>query len=170
WSMHHILMDGWCLGILIGELLHIYNALKNGLSPRLKPVHAYGSYLSWLESVDHEESLNYWRDYLSGYGGMSGLPVGVGVPEPDSVIEELDFTLDISTSDRLREVCTTLGVTENTFLQCVWGVLLGKYHGGLETDVVFGSVVSGRPGSLEGIEDMVGLFINTIPVRVRGSA
>ncbi|WPO84503.1 amino acid adenylation domain-containing protein [Chryseobacterium sp. JJR-5R] len=170
WSMHHILMDGWCLGILIGDLLHIYNALKSGSSPSLKPVNTYGTYLSWLESVDHEASRSYWQGQLSGYSGIFGIPKDCSFVASGSVIEELDFSLDRATSILLKSVCTDLGITENTFFQCVWGVLLGIYNGGLETDVVFGSVVSGRPGDLDGIEDMVGLFINTIPVRVRAGA
>jgi hypothetical protein len=109
----------------------------------------------------------FWAQYLEDYeesaliGSMkSGKSMGEGYKG-----EELIFTLDKEKTRELNELAARNQVTLNTVFQSVWGIILGKYTG--KEDVVFGAVVSGRPAEIEGIESMVGLFINTIPVRIR---
>ncbi len=183
WSHHHIIMDGWSLGLIQRELLDIYRSIREGRHPSLAPVPPYGSYIKWLERRDREASLRYWREYLDGYENVATLPGGdgrdkgrgSGAAERDrgrnsktaetTDIERWLFELDETDTRAVGELCRARGVTLNSVVQAAWGILLGRYNN--VSDVVFGSVVSGRPPDIEGIESMVGLFINTVPVRVR---
>ncbi|MBB5624256.1 amino acid adenylation domain-containing protein [Pedobacter cryoconitis] len=165
WSHHHILMDGWCMSILINEFLSIYGSLVRGNKPRLNKVYPYSDYIKWLSKLEPEESLAYWNKYLTGSNGLSTLPK-LTVNDTDGYqAEESTITLDDSLRQAVKELCGESGVTENTFMQTVWGILLASYNH--TNDVVFGAVVSGRPAEVEGIEEMIGFFINTVPVRVQ---
>ena len=167
WSYHHILMDGWCVGILVADFLELYRSLGEGTGPRLQPVKQYLAYIDWLQKRDRAGSLDFWRGLLEGYDEAVGIRLPqTGAPKGDgysdnAVLVEVEEEL----TSRLLNVASQLQVTVNTMLQTLWGVLLGKYA--RREDVVFGAVVSGRPPQIEGVESMVGLFINTVPVRVR---
>jgi iturin family lipopeptide synthetase B len=168
WSHHHILMDGWCGGILIQEFNSIYRNLVNGREPgwELKQTEPYVNYIRWLYGKDWGQSETYWAEYLRDYESLSGLPFGKR-GDSGGRYETGREMLDIGreATAELRERCRELGITENTFIQGVWGYLLSRYND--TKDVVYGAVVSGRPGEVAGVEGMVGLFINTIPVRIR---
>ncbi len=165
WSHHHILMDGWCSGIIINELFRIYSFLQQGRSVALGEVHPYKNYIEWLEKQDEEEALEYWSHYLSGYESVASLPKLADVQENKSYcLKEKIFRIEEAVSRKLEEISVKNQVTVNTVLQGIWGILLQRYNH--TDDVVFGSVVSGRPSEVEGVEKMVGLFINTIPVRI----
>jgi amino acid adenylation domain-containing protein len=164
WSHHHILMDGWCVRILIKEFFQIYLGLVHGKDPGLKKVYPFSDYIGWLEKVDKAGSLQYWRNYLSGYSEISSIPGLVFRKNRNSsTVQKKVFSAEGQIRQSIKHLCSELNITENTFVQAVWGVLLGKYNN--TEDVVFGAVVSGRPPELEGVEDMIGLFINTIPAR-----
>jgi tyrocidine synthetase III len=164
WSHHHILMDGWCVGILIREFFQIYHSLVDARVPELNKVYAYSSYIDWLGKIDKEKSLRYWQDYLSGYDTIASIPALSVNNNHGYQARVASFRLGGSVRKSIRSLCADSGVTENTFFQAVWGILLSRYNN--RNDVVFGSVVSGRPGEVKGIADMIGLFINTIPVRI----
>jgi amino acid adenylation domain-containing protein/non-ribosomal peptide synthase protein (TIGR01720 family) len=168
WSHNHILMDGWCVGMLINEFYEIYHALVQGRAPKLGKVYPYSAYVKWLSSVNREGSFRYWNDYLAGYDTVSPLPHTKVREEGAFLDRELKFTLDATLRQSMKALCEELGITENTFIQTIWGILLGRYNN--TADVVFGTVVSGRPPEIEGVEQMIGLFINTIPVRIRVDA
>ncbi|QNN43932.1 non-ribosomal peptide synthetase [Pedobacter roseus] len=163
WSHHHILMDGWCVGILIREFFQMYYSHLVEDSPMLGRIYPYSDYIKWLGTIDRESSISYWRGYLSGYDSISEVPKSRKAGPP--VRKEQALVISDGLYDKLRLLSGEMGVTENSFIQTVWGMLLGIYNG--SSDVVFGSVVSGRPPDIAGIEEMVGLFSNTIPVRVR---
>ncbi|MES1250325.1 MAG: condensation domain-containing protein, partial [Chitinophaga rupis] len=165
WSSHHILMDGWCASILIRDYFHLYHSLLQGKAPVLNKVYPYSDYIKWLDTIDKKKTLQYWRDYLSDYDTIAALPKTGEHGQREYQRQSKSFRLEGSLRQAMRRVCGELGITESTFVQTVWGILLGRYNN--TDDVVFGSVVSGRPADLEGIEEMIGLFINTIPVRVR---
>jgi len=114
---------------------------------------------------DWKSSLTYWSNYLADYDTIAGLPKTTSHRNGAYLDREFAFFLKGSLRQSVRNLCAELGITENTFIQTAWGILLGRYNN--TSDVVFGSVVSGRPGELEGIEDMIGLFINAIPVRIQ---
>lgn len=165
WSFHHILMDGWCLGILFKCFNRLYNSLIGAGSPPMSSALQYGRYIKWLEKQDKKEGLSFWNEYLDGYEQGSSFPVFKRVPPNRPYLPERHrVTLDEELTRRLHKVAINNRVTMNSLVQALWGVLLQHYSN--NADVVFGSVVSGRPAGFPGVEDMVGLFINTVPVRV----
>jgi amino acid adenylation domain-containing protein/non-ribosomal peptide synthase protein (TIGR01720 family) len=166
WSFHHILLDGWCLGILFKELLYIYRGLKKGESLKGEAVNQYSSYIKWLREQDREAGLKYWQHYLEGCEEPTVVPRLAGSPPAGQyVLEEYRYTVDPVLTDRLKGIASQYRVTMSTLMQTVWGLLLQVTNN--TDDVVYGAVVSGRPAEVQGIERMVGLFINTVPVRIK---
>ncbi|AEI43026.1 non-ribosomal peptide synthetase [Paenibacillus mucilaginosus] len=170
WSHHHILMDGWCIGILLGEFQALYDAAVSGRSAALPPAAPYHRFIEWLEHRDKDQAAAYWEEVLAGCEEQTVVPAPGGRPasgggEPAYLLRSRRFVLDSDVLRQLEGTAAGCGATMNQLLQSVWALLLAKYNH--TTDVVFGTVVSGRPAELPGVESMVGLFINTIPVRLR---
>ena len=167
WSHHHILMDGWCTSIIVSEFFEIYNSMRENRRPNLGTAIPFRYYIEWLEKQDRRKSLEYWRDYLSHYTGMSQAPGRTLFHGQSSGYkkEMLSYHLDEDHLRLLHQFVRDNQITMNIFSQTIWGITLGKFNGG--NDVIFGSVVSGRPGEIPGIETMLGLFINTVPRRIR---
>ncbi|MBO0853965.1 MAG: amino acid adenylation domain-containing protein [Nocardia sp.] len=161
-TAHHILFDGWSMPLLMRDLLVLY--ATHGDRSALPAVNSYRDFLAWLSTRDREASLRVWAQTLAGVSEPT-----VIAPQPTGderyEIGDLRIELDAERTARLNKFCAGLGVTVNTAVQAAWGLLLGRLTG--RADVVFGATVSGRPPELPGIESMVGLFINTLPVRVR---
>ncbi|SDM58248.1 amino acid adenylation domain-containing protein [Allokutzneria albata] len=153
---HHILLDGWSMPVLLNDLFHLY---QGEALPRVTP---YRTFLEWLSRQDRAATEEKWRAELSGVDGPTLL---APVKQGDPVRAELGIDLTTRLTDDLAALARRAGVTLNSAVQAVWSVLLGALTG--RDDVVFGTVVSGRPPQLPGVETMVGLFINTVPVRVR---
>ncbi|WDZ59769.1 non-ribosomal peptide synthetase [Paenibacillus polymyxa] len=168
-SFHHIIMDGWCLGIVMDELFAAYEALKAGKTVQLPTPQPYTGYARWLDKQDKEAAKEYWRSILNDYDQPAVLPtLPVAHPlQPDTgyLLHEHKITLTDETTRQLRTVAERNGTTLSSLFLAAWGVVLGGYN--QSEDVVFGTVVSGRPPELEGVEQMLGLFINTIPVRIK---
>ncbi|WP_158642769.1 non-ribosomal peptide synthetase, partial [Chitinophaga japonensis] len=165
WSHHHILMDGWCATVLINEFYVIYQYLLNDRPPLLDKPAAYVNYIRWLFRQDKARSLQYWKEYLAAYGSLAAIPFREKAQEGTPyVLAETHLMLDAEKLAAIQAVCRQAEVTENTFVQSAWAYLLSCYNH--TQDVVFGAVVSGRPGELDGVDTMMGLFINTIPVRI----
>ncbi|MEK5321778.1 amino acid adenylation domain-containing protein [Paenibacillus sp. FSL L8-0644] len=169
WSFQHILMDGWCLPQLTQELFETYSALASGKQPAGDKGSDYGAYIEWLEKQDDQAASGYWTAFLAGYEGQTVLP-GQKEPAPNGrfTADHVTAELGKDLSERMDRVAKQRLVTVNTLLQAAWGVMLQKYNG--TNDAVFGSVVAGRPAEIPGIESMIGLFINTVPVRVTSEA
>ncbi len=165
WSHHHVLMDGWCTGVLINDFNELLSAAIKGITPDLLPVVPYADYINWLRTVDRESSLSYWKNYLSGYASVAEIPFKAEAADTTYVESSERLRIEGDLFKKVDALCTEIGITQNTFVQAVWGYLLSRYNN--TSDVVFGAVVSGRPADLPGVEDMIGLFINTIPVRVK---
>ncbi len=166
WAFPHILLDGWSAGILLGELLAVHAALAASRPPELPEPVPYRRYLHWLERQDRETSGRFWENYLEGHDEITSVPserrrAEGQTYEPISV----PWSVGPDETRRLRQLAARCQVTLSTIVQTLWGILLARYTQG--DDVVFGATVSGRPETLPGIERMVGLFINTVPVRVR---
>ncbi|MBB5855616.1 amino acid adenylation domain-containing protein [Amycolatopsis umgeniensis] len=166
-TCHHAIMDGWSMPIVFDELSLLYAA--DGGSLDLPGARSYREYLAWLERQDKEKTLSAWAAELNGAEEPTLVaPSGQGrAPSmPDNIMIELPEELTRSVSELAR----ANGLTLNTVVQGAWGLVLAQLSG--RTDVVFGAVVSARPPDLPGVEEMVGLFLNTVPVRVRlrGSA
>lgn len=164
WSHHHILMDGWCLGIIIKDFLTIYTARVKKETPVLHKVVPYSNYIAWLEKQEKEKAASYWKDFLSEYDQQATIPQSAKARKSNYTQSSSHFKLSKHDSELLQQIASRNKVTINVVIQAIWGILLQRYNN--TRDVVFGSVVSGRPPGIPGIESMVGLFINTIPVRV----
>jgi amino acid adenylation domain-containing protein/non-ribosomal peptide synthase protein (TIGR01720 family) len=167
WSFHHILMDGWCMGIIFKELTRQYLSLKQGKPVELEPVTPYGKYIQWLEDQDKQEGLRYWQTYLEEYRQLAGFRQKNQSPGNNHQykLEEYRVVFNEVLTANLNEIAAKNQVTLNSVFQVLWAVLLQEYNN--TDDVVFGAVVSGRTPEVPGIENMVGLFINTLPVRIR---
>ncbi|MFI1935460.1 amino acid adenylation domain-containing protein [Streptomyces sp. NPDC020330] len=159
---HHILMDGWSVPVLMGELAALY--AQGGDDAGLPRPTPYRDYLEWLAGQDGDVARRAWSEVLTGLDEptLLGLP---GAPGQEAPARELAVELTDELTAALTAAARGLGVTLNTVVQGVWAVLLGRLTG--RQDVVFGGTVAGRPPEIPGIESMVGLFINTLPVRVR---
>ncbi|KJK28174.1 condensation domain-containing protein, partial [Paenibacillus polymyxa] len=166
WSFHHILMDGWCLFLVVGEAFHTYFAILEDRKPELAPVTPYSEYIEWLDRQDNAEAERFWRDYFAGFEQQTVLPQVKQLDGHAKAYEadKLSFTLGREVTERMNKLVKQKQVTVNTFLQAAWGVVLQRYNN--SRDVVFGSVVSGRSADIPGIDKMIGLFINTVPVRI----
>ncbi|MFE5733181.1 amino acid adenylation domain-containing protein [Streptomyces sp. NPDC056528] len=163
-TSHHILLDGWSMPLLVRELFELYAHRGDDLTlPRVTP---YRTYLAWLAGQDEAAALDTWRTALAGVEAPT-LLAGRGATEaarPDELPETLVLELDAVTSERLRATARAHRLTLNTLVQGAWGLLLSRLTG--RDDVLFGTTVSGRPPELPGVESMIGLFINTVPVRL----
>nr|WP_225726860.1 non-ribosomal peptide synthetase [Nocardia sp. JCM 34519.1] len=159
-TSHHLLIDGWCLSILLRELLSHYASGADRL-PRPRD---FRSYLSWLAEQDRAVSEQVWVDELDGIDEPTLLAARLSA-RAESGIDQVDVPLSISAAKVLAVRAAELGVTVNTVVQGAWGLLLTELTG--RTDVVFGATVSGRPPAIAGVDGIVGMFVNTVPVRVR---
>ncbi|WP_289007986.1 amino acid adenylation domain-containing protein [uncultured Thermomonospora sp.] len=159
---HHILLDGWSTPILQTELFALYVAGGDDTGlPRPTP---YKNYLAWVARQDRAAAEDAWRRALAGLEEPTLVAPHAAGGEP-SVPHKLHIKLDADLTAAITECAKAHGVTLSTILQLAWGLLVGRLTG--RSDVVFGVAVSGRPPELPGVEQMIGLFINTIPVRVR---
>jgi amino acid adenylation domain-containing protein len=168
WTNHHILMDAWCRPILYKELLDFYQAFSEGKDLRLEPSRPYRDYITWLQQQDLSNAEAFWRKTLQGF--TKPTPLGLKVApssfsEQEERYDEQSFCLPGPATAALQSLAKQHRLTLNTLVQGVWALLLSCYS--REEDVVFGITVSGRPSKLAGIESMIGLFINTLPVRVK---
>ncbi|MEU8936391.1 amino acid adenylation domain-containing protein, partial [Streptomyces sp. NPDC048409] len=160
-TTHHILLDGWSTPLLVRELTTLYDSQGDTtVLPRVTP---YRQYLGWLAEQDQPAAEGAWREALGGLEQPTLLaPVDPGRPGlmPERITVELDEDRTVALADWARRH----GVTLNTVLQAAWGLVLSRRTG--HDDVVFGAVVAGRDPRLPGVENMVGLLINMVPVRV----
>ena len=168
WSFHHILLDGWSVSLLLAELLQTYELWLNNVSvPALSAALPYRDFIQWLDEQNRTEAEQFWQDYLCGFAAATPLPGARTVAEV-SIAGQLKPTLSehltVAASDALSSFCQARHITLNTLFQGAWAYLLAAYSA--QDDVVFGITVAGRPPELSGIEQRVGLYINTQPVRV----
>ncbi|MBS7256343.1 non-ribosomal peptide synthetase [Flavobacterium branchiicola] len=167
WSHHHILMDGWCVSILVNDFYRILMALSNNQDITLPEPVKYANYINWLSKIDKNESLSYWKNYLNGIETVAEIPFkkkNLQNRDGKPVYKAEELFVNGAVFQNITQFNQDLGITLSTYIQGVWGYLLSRYNG--TNDVLFGTVVSGRPGELEDVEGIVGLFSNTIPVRV----
>ncbi len=168
WTQHHILMDGWCMNILFRDFIKIYYSLINEKGLILPPVIPYRNYIKWLKKQDREKGLYFWKEYLKGYEKPVGL-IKFGKERGTADNEnyrkaQYDHIINRQLTLSLHKIAREIRVTDNAVFQTIWGTLLQLYNNA--KDILYGIVVSGRPPEVEGIENMVGLFINTVPIRI----
>ena len=162
---HHLLLDGSCKPLLFSEVFETYEAGRARRPARLGRVEPYRRFIEWLGDQDLSEAEQFWRDELSGFCEPTPLWPGTLADGPaPSDYQEHHLFLDEAASDRLRVFARGERLTLNTIVSGAWALLLG--HASHRSDVVFGATVNARPPTLDGAESMLGLFINTLPVRV----
>ncbi|RVW00669.1 non-ribosomal peptide synthase/polyketide synthase [Rhodococcus xishaensis] len=160
-SIHHVVADGWSVPVMLRELMALYSPA--GPPPALPAPAPYRAYLEWLASRDRDRSLEAWRVALAGADEPPALP---GTPTAGATeVRSVEVALSAVATEALERLGRERGLTTSTLIHGAWGMLLARLTG--RRDVLFGSTVSGRGGDLPGIEAMVGLFINTVPARLR---
>ncbi|MBO4122680.1 amino acid adenylation domain-containing protein [Cupriavidus gilardii] len=164
WSFHHVAMDGWSVGMVLSDVLQSYLALRRGQPLPATAPRPFSAYLQWQGQRDKAASTRYWQQALADVEMPTPLPSGAPETERSGYAEQ-KLSLSPALSEAARTVARQAGVTVNTLVQGLWAWVLARHNG--SGDVVFGTTVSGRSGDFPGIESMVGLFINTIPLRVR---
>ncbi|AMO93236.1 non-ribosomal peptide synthase TIGR01720 domain protein [Collimonas fungivorans] len=159
-SCHHMLLDGWSMPLLLQELLQLY--ASRGDDGALRAPLPYRHYMQWLAGQDRLSAMAAWREALHGLEGPSLVAPPLLAKAPP---REYVWALKSELSQALQQQARSQGLTLNTLMQGAWAILLGCLSG--SEDVVFGVTVAGRPAELAGAESMLGLFINTVPLRVR---
>jgi amino acid adenylation domain-containing protein/non-ribosomal peptide synthase protein (TIGR01720 family) len=168
WSSHHLLLDGWSTPLLLQEVFVLYQASCRNQLPSLEKVRPYRDYIAWLQQQDLLEAQNFWRRILKGFTTPTDFRINrnsLKSTDEKQDFHEQEFKLSLAKTTALQLFAKQHQLTLNTVLQGAWAVLLSHYSG--NKDVIFGATVSNRPATITGVESMVGLFINTLPVRVQ---
>ena len=167
WSHHHLLLDGWSNPAILTEVFDFYQAELNGEQLSLPRPRPYRDYIVWIQQQNLSEAESFWRQRLQGFTAPTPMPIerDFGSAAGEESDREQQILLSVATTAALRSLARQQQLTLNTLVQGAWGLLLSRYSG--EEDVIFGTVVSGRPPDLAGVESMVGLFVNTQPARVK---
>ncbi|MEH2262099.1 amino acid adenylation domain-containing protein [Nostoc sp.] len=168
WSFHHLLVDGWSWPIIVKELFALYESIQNGQQLYIAPSRPYRDYINWLQQQDLTGAKAFWQKNLEGFTVPTPLIVERSLGQSSHQQQNIEVRsqhLSAKTTTTLKSFAQQHHLTLATLVQAAWGLLLSRYSG--ESDVVFGTTVSGRPASLSGVESMVGLFINTLPARVK---
>ncbi|MFE2696739.1 non-ribosomal peptide synthase/polyketide synthase [Streptomyces mirabilis] len=170
WTSHHLILDGWSLAQVLTEVFEEYAALTAGAESRPPVRRPFGDYVRRLAEQDPGAARAHWQDVLAGFTTPTPLPADRPLREAHLARSAHVHVagLDEEASARLARTARDAGLTPNTVVQGAWALLLARYAA--EDDVVFGTTVSGRPDDLPGVESMVGMFINTVPTRVRVDA
>ncbi|WP_284740330.1 non-ribosomal peptide synthetase [Amycolatopsis sp. RTGN1] len=166
-SSHHILLDGWSFTDVLSEVYEEHAVLAGTGVVTPKTRRPYRDYVRWLAEQDQEAAAEHWSRVLAGFTAPTPLPYDRAPVRAHQSRDSAWFDLALSPEHtrRLQDFTRGARVTVNTVLQGAWAMLLSRYSG--EQDVCFGTTVSGRPAELPGADEMIGLFINTIPARVR---
>lgn len=161
-SNHHIIFDGWSSGILIKDFIDIYRQLAAGSPVSQHSKVSYKNFIKWIQHQDKAAQKQYWTNYLDNLENRQHLE-----RSPDQSVTKV-FPLATSMTDKLKKFAIDNRLTLGVIFYATLGLLLTKYTNA--SKVVFGTVVSGRPPTIQGIEEMVGLFINSPPFYFKTSA
>jgi microcystin synthetase protein McyB len=167
WTRHHIILDGGSYPTVLNEVFGLYAGLCGGRVPELAPVPSFQEYIEWLEGQDWTTAEDFWRERLKGFGSTTQFPPLVSSADPGEHRPRRgreEMTLTETETSALKAFAASGGITVNTVLNGAWAVLLSRYSG--EADVVFGGTRACRHSTVEGADSMVGLLINTLPVRL----
>ena len=166
-SHHHILLDGWSWSLLWKEVHAFYQAFSQNRDLNLEQPRPYREYIAWLQEQDLSKTEIFWRQKLKGFAAPTPLIADRASGSLPNVGEDdrQRISLSPTATAALQSLARQHQLTLNAVVQGAWGLLLSRYSG--EEDVVFGVVTSGRPAELAGVESMVGLFLNALPLRVQ---
>jgi hypothetical protein len=170
WTYHHVLLDGRSFPVVVKELFAFYEAFCHGQELSLEPPRPYRDYIEWLleqEPLRAASAEAFWRQALKGFAAptsLMGTQAAAGVAGQGEEYDEQAIRLSVEATSALRALAQQQELTLNTLVQGAWALLLSRYSG--EEEVVFGATRACRQSALPGADAMVGLFINTLPVRV----
>ncbi len=165
WTVHHLLLDGWCRARVLSELMTLYGQARAGQSPALPPARPYQDYITWLGQRDLAQAERFWRARLRGIRAPTALPQASTPALSDRArYGSAKSGLSAATTAQLRARARARRVTLNTVVQGAVAVLLSRYSD--QSEVVLGTTVAGRPADLPGVETIVGPFVNTLPLRL----
>ncbi|HEY6930728.1 MAG TPA: condensation domain-containing protein, partial [Thermoanaerobaculia bacterium] len=167
WTFHLLLLDGWSMGMVRNEVWASYEALLHGTELQPPLPRPYRDYIAWHQRQDPARAERFWRRTLRGIAAPTPLVVGRSATDAEDAnggYEEREIRLSAEATRSLLEFARRHRLTLSTIVRAAWALLLGRYSG--EPTVVFGAVMSGRPADLAGVESIVGLLVNTLPVRV----
>lgn len=167
WTCHHLLLDGWSADMINRELFAFYDAFSNGRSLELETPRSYSDYLAWLKQQDLVEAETFWRGMLKDFHQPTSIMPKLDVkslPHEETGYSEQLLYLSAAATNSLLSLGRQHRLTMNTIVMGAWAFLLSRHSG--QQDVLFGVVTSGRPPDLDGVESMVGLFVNTLPMRI----
>ncbi len=165
WSMHHAIADGWSVEVLLDEAFELYRAHREGTPPDLAAPFPYRDFIEAYTARSRSGEERFWRDRLAGFTEPHGLEVpGLPPADTDRGPEMHRVPVDRATSAAIKATAAAHRVTLNTVLVGAWSLVLSRWM--RTADAVFGVTVAGRPADLAGVERGVGLFINTLPLRV----
>ncbi|MBQ4800729.1 amino acid adenylation domain-containing protein, partial [Pseudoalteromonas sp. MMG006] len=170
WTAHHTLLDGWCLPTLFSELTEIYGALCQNRMVSLPAPVPYSEYIRWLSNQDLKKASEFWLQQVSAITDVTPAPLKGSTLtrlknsplQQEQIVHK--FELDLEQTLKLNQFAQQKRTTINVIAQAVWSVLLARLEN--TSNITFGAVTSGRPTELAGVEDMIGLFINSYPVHV----
>lgn len=168
WSYHHLLLDGWSVGIVVDQVFRIYERLLHDKTFSLPPSIPFRNYITWLGQQNLAKTEAFWRQKLLGFTKPTTLGIEAGAIKALSEHEDLaqqEIPIPQTTLSSLQTIAQQHRLTLNNLLQGAWAILLSRYSG--LDDVIFGIITSGRSIKLAGMEAMVGLFINALPMRAR---
>jgi hypothetical protein len=160
WRYHHVMHDGWSIPLVFSDVQAAYFSISQGRRPFLPPVAKYTDYIQWLSAQDTDKAQQFWQTYLAGFTQANTLGCESSASD---LHHSRSMLLDVDAA-KVERVARQLGVTQNSLFQLAWSILIYRLSG--QSDVVFGATTSGRPATLANVEKMVGLFINSLPVRV----
>ena len=167
-SRHHLILDRWSRSIINQEVFACYEAFRRNEDPVLTKPQPYGDYISWIAAQDQKAAEAYWRKNLEGLTAPTTIATYAhrkDATEYGKRFADQRIRLTQSDTEELRAFARQNKLTLSTLIQAAWSILLARYSG--NDEVLFGVTMSGRSGSLRGVESMVGLFINTLPLRTR---
>lgn len=163
-SAHHVIYDGWSNALIFKELLYAYGEYLNGREPKSSKKTKYKELVKWYQNQDKQKQKLYWEDYLKGYKSKSFLGTGKSynsIGESCKCLYQLDEEMEGAVNQFIRQEQITLAA----LIYTTWGILLQKYSG--HEDTMFGVAMSGRTTDIVGVENIVGLFVNTLPLRLK---
>jgi amino acid adenylation domain-containing protein len=163
WTFHHSILDGYSYVIVLKRVFEIYEALRSGKEVEHRRQASYEAYLEWLAKRDHTVGESFFADLLDGFSEPTPLPFSDKEP-PSGLGGAVSCLLGSEETEELHRCARSLGVTRNTVVQLCWGVLLSRYSN--SKDVVFGAAWSGRDEAYGGSEELVGVVMNTTPIRL----
>jgi non-ribosomal peptide synthase protein (TIGR01720 family) len=165
WTQHHLLLDRWSWPMVLREVGACYDALRRGEMPALRPAVPFREYVAWLMTQPEDEARRYWTEDLADLGEplrlLDARADGDAVAEREEIVVEL--TTEETTS--LRAVARAAGLAPNVLVESAWAMALA--HLGARDDVTFGLAIDGRGADLAGADEIVGVLVNNVPVRVR---